>query len=116
MEDSILRTIKKMIGFTDDYTVYDQDLIVNINMALNTLTQIGVGPDEGFIIVDQNDTWEDFIGSNKKLEMVKMYVYLKVKSLFDSDIPGSLKEAINNQIQELTSRISYEVDPREETE
>lgn len=111
MNDSILLTIKKMLGITDEYSVFDQDIVININMALNTLTQIGVGPEEGFIIVDSSATWQQFLGTNKRLEMVKNYVYLKTRSLFDSDISGSMANAIDAQIKELESRISYEVDP-----
>ena len=116
MEDSILKTIKKMLGITDDYTVFDQDLIVLINMAFNTLSQIGVGPSTGFAISGYTESWEEFIGIDPMLEMIKSYTYLKVKQVWDSDISGSLKDAINKQIEELTWRISVQVDPGEETE
>lgn len=116
MEDSILNSIKKMLGFTEDYTAYDQDLIININMVLNILTQIGVGPKGGYEIEDASNTWDEFIGDNIKLNMVKSYVYLKVKRVFDPGTSGSLNDAIDNQIKELESRISYEVDPGDSKE
>lgn len=105
-----------MLGINDDYAVFDQDLIIHANMAFNTLTQIGVGPATGFVIKDASDKWTDFIGTDIRLEMVKMYVYLKVKRLFDSGTPGSLNDAIDNQIKELEWRISVQVDPGEETQ
>ena len=43
MEYSILNTIKKMLGLDANYTTFDTDIIVHINSALMTLTQLGVG-------------------------------------------------------------------------
>lgn len=109
--DSILNTIKKMLGLTEDYIVYDIDLIIDINMVLATLHQIGLG-DEPFVITGSKETWTDLFGDSKNYEMVKSYIYLKVKQLFDPSNSSAMNEAIRNQISELESRISFLVDPQ----
>lgn len=111
MNDSILTSIKKLLGITEEYTPFDQDLIIHINSALNALTQIGVGPVTGFFITDSSSEWVDFIGDNPMLEQVKMYVYLKVKQVFDNDMSGSFSSAVDERIKELEWRISVQVDP-----
>ena len=83
MGDSILVTIKKMLGLEDNYTPFDVDVMVHINAALMSLTQLGIGPKEGFTITDYTQTWSDFITNEVKLGAVKTYVYLKVKMVFD---------------------------------
>lgn len=111
MDDSILNSVKKMLGITKEYAVFDQDIIIGINSALNTLTQIGVGPCGGFFITDALTTWDEFLGENPMLEQVKMYVYLKVKQVFDNDMSGSFSSAVDERIKELEWRISVQVDP-----
>lgn len=83
MEGSILNTIKKMIGPSIDYGEYDIDLIIHINTALSILNTLGIGPEEGFVITDDEATWTDLLGDSKKLEMVKSYIYMKTKLVFD---------------------------------
>lgn len=106
--DSILTSIKKMLGMTEDYTEFDTDLIIHINSVFSTLTQIGVGPTEGFMIEDESSVWSDFIGTESKWNFVKTYVYLKVRLLFDPPNSGSVMESINNQIKELEWRLFTE--------
>ena len=81
--DSILTSIKKMLGITEEYEHFDQALIIHINTVLNTLTQIGVGPEQGFAIDSSTQTWSDFLYGDSRLDLIKSYVYLKVKMLFD---------------------------------
>ena len=87
--ESILTSIKKLLGITEEYEQFDQDIIIHINSVLSVLTQLGVGPTEGFSIKDEKSVWTDFIEDGLKLEAVKSYVYLKVKLLFDPP-PSSL--------------------------
>ena len=82
-QDSILATIKKMLGIDDSYSVYDMDVIILINSALMTLQQIDVGPKEGFVVTDYTQTWHQFLTNEINLQAAKMYVYLKVKTTFD---------------------------------
>ena len=105
MKESILLSIKKLLGITEDYTVYDVDLIMHINSVFLILNQLGVGPDDGFSIKDENDTWDKII-DDSRFEAVKSYVYLKVKLLFDPPQSSAVMEAINRMISELEWRIN----------
>ena len=109
--ESILTSIKKMLGIAEEYTHFDADLIMHINSVLSILTQIGVGPAEGFSIKDYSSMWEDFITEDSKLELVKSYIYMKVKLLFDPPLSSSVIESMNRIISELEWRIQVAVDP-----
>lgn len=111
--DSILNTIKKMLGLDEDYDAFDTDIIVNINMVFNILLQLGVGPAEGFFITGDTETWSDYVTDMRKLEMVKTYIYLKVKKIFDPGTSSALNAAIDDQIKELEWRLNVQVDPAE---
>lgn len=113
--DSILNTIKKMLGMTEDYDAFDTDIIININMTFNILNQLGVGPKEGFKITDASTTWDEYLNGDTRLEMVKTYIYLKVKNIFDPGTSNALNTAITNQIAELEWRLNVQVDPGEES-
>lgn len=105
--ESILTSIKKLLGITEEYTHFDPDIIMHINTVLVTLNQLGVGPAEGFQIVDAEDTWNDFLGSNMLLQgNVISFVYLSVKMLFDVNQPSNVIAATERQITELTWRIA----------
>lgn len=110
---SILNTIKKMLGFEEDYDAFDTDIIININMVFNILNQLGVGPSESFSITGATETWDDYLTDMRKLEMVKTYIYLKVKQFFDPGTSSALNNAIDNQIKELEWRLNVQVDPGE---
>ena len=101
--DSILTSIKKMLGIQEDYEHFDTDLILHINSVLMTVTQIGVGPAEGFAIQDKTAVWADLINDEKKLNSVKSFVYLKVKLLFD---PPANSAAIQS-LKELASEFEW---------
>lgn len=106
MEDSILTGTKKILGVAADYTVFDHDIITHINTALSTLTQLGVGPDEGFMIEDASATWDQFIGNDKWFNTVKSYVFLRVRLLFDPPPTSFHLNAMKEQLQEFEWRIS----------
>ena len=110
--DSILLTIKKMLGLTEDYKHFDIDIITDINMSLNILCQLGVGPQDGFTITGEDEVWSDFI-DDKRLEMVKTYIYLKVKKIFDPGTSTAMNTAADAQIKELEWRLNVQVDPGE---
>ena len=109
--ESILTSIKKLLGIAEEYTHFDADIIMHINSVFSILTQIGVGPSEGFSIKDSYAVWSDFLPDDTRLESVKSYVYLKVKLLFDPPDRSAVMEATNNMIRELEFRISVMVDP-----
>ena len=109
--ESILTSIKKMLGIVEEYTHFDADLIMHINSVFAILTQIGVGPSEGFSIKDELSVWEDFVPENSKLELIKSYTYMKVKLLFDPPLSSSVIESMNRIISELEWRIQVAADP-----
>jgi hypothetical protein len=106
VEQSILKSTKKILGIADDYTVFDLDVITHINTAFSTLTQLGVGPSSGFMIEDDGPEWVDFIGTDPQLHAVKSYVFLKVRSLFDPPQTSFLINAMNEQMRELEWRLN----------
>lgn len=108
--ESILNSIKKLLGIPSDYTNFDTDIIIHINTALMILNQLGVGPEKGLIITDSDDTWDDFISEDDDLEAVKTYVYLKVKSVFDPPLNSSILEANKQVINELEWRLNINSD------
>lgn len=108
--ESILTSIKKLLGIEAEYTQFDADIIMHINTVFLNLTQLGVGPDEGFFIEDDTAIWEDFIGDSSQLQAVKTYVYLKVKLLFDPPLSSSVTESMNRMIAELEWRLNVAVD------
>lgn len=110
METSILTSIKKLLGVAEDYAEFDEDIITHINSVFLNLTQLGVGPEEGFMIEDGTAVWEDFINDSVQLQAVKTYVYLKVKLLFDPPLSSSVTESINRMIAELEWRLNAAVD------
>lgn len=106
MSESILTSTKKILGIPEDYTAFDPDVIMFINSALGTLNQLGIGPEEGFTITDAAPTWEDFLGTDKRLESAKQYVFLKVRVVFDPPDTGWLAESFAKQIEELGWRLN----------
>ena len=113
--ESILTSIKKLLGIMSDYTNFDDDIIIHINTAFAMLNQLGVGPEGGFMIVDANSRWKDYT-TEKNLNMVKTYIYLKVRLLFDPPTSSALIESINRTLSEIEWRIFLEGDPKPEEE
>lgn len=105
--ESILNSIKKMLGPSADYDHFDPDIIMHINTVFMTLTQLGVGPPEGFYIEDDTTTWLEFIPELTKLQAVKTYIYLKVKLVFDPPQSSAVIESMNKQIAELEWRLNH---------
>lgn len=87
--ESILTSVKKMLGITEEYKHFDDDIIININSVFADLAQMGVGPAKGFAIVDDSETWDEFTDDNLLLNSVKSYMHLRVKLLFDPASVGS---------------------------
>lgn len=109
--ESILVSIKKMLGITEEYEHFDTDLIIHINSVFMILTQLGVGPEKGFAIHGKEEVWTDFMTENAKTELVKSYMYLKVKLLFDPPLGSAVIDAMNRQIDEFVWRLNVAVDP-----
>lgn len=110
--ESILSSVKRNLGITDDYTHFDDDLIIHINSALSILTQVGVGPEAGFAITDKNSKWSDFMGDDKRLNMCQQFVFTRVKYLFDSSSqPAAVLDALKHTADELVWRIEVAANP-----
>lgn len=114
--ESILNSIKKMLGPDAEYDHFDPDIIMHINTVFMILQQLGVGPKEGFYIEDDMATWADYLVDPTKLQMVKTYMYLKVRLVFDPPTSSTVMNAITQTIAELEWRLNVAVDPENEYE
>lgn len=115
MNESILTSVKKMLGIEEGYEYFDQDIIIHINSALATLSQLGVGPEEGFIVEDSLATWGNLIDDEKLLNFVPTYVYLKVRLGFDPPTSASVLDSMERQASQYEWRISVAVDKKAES-
>ena len=106
MEERILTSTKKILGIAEAYTAFDLDIMVHINSAFSVLCQLGVGPAEGFAIEDDTAVWNDFIGETQGIIMVKSYVFLKVRMLFDPPSTSFHITAMEQQIKEYEWRLN----------
>ena len=110
--ESILTSVKKMLGIPEDYEHFDADIIMHINSVFMILTQLGVGPAEGFTIMDEDAIWSDFIQDKKTIESVKSYMYLKVRLLFDPPLSSAVLDSMNRLISELEWRLNVAAESR----
>ena len=116
MEESIFESIKALLGPDASYDVFDQDILIHINTAIATLTQLGVGPCGGFVVTGPDETWEEFIGTDKtELNMVRTYIYMKVKIAFDPPTNSSVLTAYQEACREFEWRLNVAVDPSDDT-
>lgn len=117
MEESILKSTKKILGLDADYTIFDLDVITHINAAFSILDQLGVGPEGGFYIEDDTSEWSEYALPPSQMHLVKTYVYLKVRLLFDPPATSFLISAANEQIKEYEWRLNVfreiEITPEE---
>lgn len=114
--NSILTSIKKLLGITEEQTDFDMDIIIHINTTLTILNDLGVGPEEGFVIEDSSATWDEYITDRRKFDKIKTYVYLKVRLYFDPPQNASLKEAMEKQAAELEWRLNTSAENQEGSE
>lgn len=110
MTDSILVTIKKMLGVGDSYTPFDTDIMVHTNSAILNLTQMGIGPKEGFIVTDYDQKWSDFLTNEVNLEAAKTYIYLQVKMLFDPPTNSFVMDSMEKQCEKLLWRMNVQAE------
>lgn len=110
MENSILKSTKKMLGLAEDYTAFDHDVVVHINSVFADLEQMGIGPTGGYEIDDQGtEEWSAFVTTGvpwSQLKSVRSYVFLRVKHLFDPPTVGYLKDAAEEQIRKAEWRLN----------
>ena len=111
MQDSILMTIRKLVCGNPYADHFDTDLLVHINACFSILNQLGVGPENGFVVTDETQRWSSYSDNDRILNMVKTYVTLKVKKIFDPPLTSSVLEAMDKEIKELEWRLNVAVDP-----
>lgn len=113
-DETILTSIKKLLGIYNENTDFDTDILIHINSVIVILNQLGIGPNEGFEI-DENTTWSEYLNDNSKLNSVKTYIYLKVKMVFDPPTSASIREANIQMMDELEWRLNlyHETDEEE---
>lgn len=107
METSILKSTKKILGLADEYEAFDLDIITHINSAFAILNQIGVGPIDAFTIEDDTAIWADLGLPQDQMNLVRTYIFLRVRMLFDPPTTSFLIDAVNKQIEEYETRLSY---------
>ena len=115
MQDSILMTIRKLVCGNPYADHFDTDLLVHINACFSILNQLGVGPENGFVVTDETQNWGDYTADSTALNMVKTYVTLKVKKIFDPPLTSSVLEAMDKEISQLEWRLNVAVDPSKPT-
>jgi hypothetical protein len=106
MEQSILNSTKKVLGLVPEYTAFDEDILVHINSTFSVLHELGLGPEETIIVEDADAVWGDLVLTTRELNLVKTYVYLKVRMLFDPPTLSYLIDAMNKQIVEYEWRLT----------
>lgn len=112
MEESILLSIKKLLGIDSNYPAFDQDIILHINSVISVLSQIGVGIlGRPLIITGEEEKWTDLIGYADDLELIKTYIYMRVRMMFDPPTSSAVMDSLKSTITELEWRISVQVDP-----
>lgn len=106
MEQSILTSVKKMLGVDASDTAFDLDIIMHINSAFATLNQLGIGPENGFAIEDASAVWATFYGNDPRYNAIRTYMYLKVRYAFDPPQTSYLVDALKEQITEHEWRLN----------
>lgn len=109
-DGGILKTIKRHLGIHEEDPSFDLEIINDINMSLNVLTQLGVGPKNGFQVTGDSETWYDFLGDDVRLNMVIPYIFRKTQMLFDPPTSGIMMDSVKSQIDEMETRLLITVE------
>lgn len=109
--DSILTSIKKLLGIIEDCTDFDTDIVMHINSVFPALNQLGVGP-KGFSIEDDDTTWDEYLKDDAQINMAKMYIYHKVRLAFDPPSNSAVLASMERMIQELEFRLNVEAETK----
>lgn len=109
--DSILTSVKQMLGIDEKDTNFDAELIMHINSVFTVLHQLGVGPDNAYSITSAEEKWEKFVEEQTDIELVKSYIYLKVRLIFDPPQNSFLVKAIESQLEQFEWRLQVQAEP-----
>ena len=108
--DSILTSIKKLMGLTEEYDAFDQDILILINSVLFELEQIGVKAKDGFTLSDKTAVWSDYSDDDRLLNALKPYIYMKTKLMFDPPTSSGALDSMNRIIDRFEWRINLYAD------
>ena len=103
----VLDSVKKFLGIDHDYDAFDQDLVMHINSVFNILCQLGVGPESPYSITGYDQNWSGFTMGNASLIMVKSFMFMKVRMMFDPP-SGSAYNAFTENLKELEWRLNWQ--------
>lgn len=106
MEQSILKSVKKMCGIDPSLTVFDDVILMHTNAVFSDLEQLGVGPVGGYMIEDDAPTWGDFLGDDPRWSSVKSYVYFRVRLMFDPPQTQYLVASFDEQVKKMEWRLN----------
>ena len=106
-QDSILDTVKKSVGLSQDVKDFDSDILLAINSVLSVLNQIGIGIPNGFVVSDSSQVWSDFLGEDSIYEIVKSYICTRVRLIFDPPTNSNVTAALEKYCQEFETRAHY---------
>lgn len=106
MENSILKSTKKILGLSDTYDAFDLDILTHINSVFSELDQLGIGPVNGYFIEDDAAEWDDFLVPDNQRALVRTLMFLKVRLLFDPPTTSFLLDALKNQIEKYEWRLN----------
>ena len=112
--DNILSSIKKLLGIPTEETAFDSDIIMQINQVFMILNQLGIGSSDGFTISDDYALWSDFIPDGQNLELVKSYMYMKVRLMFDPPSSSAVLSAMEKSISEFEWRLNVQAETKTE--
>ena len=118
-DESILTSVKKVLGIPEYYEHFDQDILLHLNSVMSILHQLGVGPENGFVVEDDSTTWSELFDGDidtNKMMYVKSYVCLRVRLLFDPPASSGAIDAMERQMRELEWRITVTRDLRDDSE
>lgn len=118
-DESILTSVKKVLGIPEYYEHFDQDILLHLNSVMSILHQLGIGPENGFVVEDDSTIWSDLFDGDidtNKMMYVKSYVCLRVRLLFDPPASSGAIDAMERQMRELEWRITVTRDPRDDSE
>lgn len=109
--ESILTSIKQQLGIEEEYSPFDPELIIFINSSIASLSQLGVGPEQGFSISDETSTWGDYVGEDPRLvSIIKTCIFLKVKILFDPPMSSIVMESLKEMMREQEWRLRHHME------
>lgn len=111
MDESILDSIKQLLGIAKEDDAFDNDILVNINSVFSTLYQLGVGTKEHYFVTNGEETWIAIFAEEQDLiDFIKLYTYMKVRVIFDPPTSSFVLESLNKQIQEIEWRITVQAE------